>query len=159
MNDQVRVNLSELLPIIEEQLSSGKEVCFTPNGQSMLPLLVPGRDSVILNAPPSKLKKYDLPLYRRENGQFVLHRVIKVKHDGSYVMCGDNQFSHESGIKQNQIIGIVTSFTRNGKQISSKNIIYKIYCIIRVSDRKIYRLYTLAKNKTAKFLKKYGIKK
>lgn len=140
MNEKMRVNLSELLPIIEEQLAVGKEVCFSPKGISMLPLLVPERDSVILRSPPEKLKKYDLPLYRRENGQFVLHRVVKVKKDGSYVMCGDNQFSRESGIKQSQIIGIVTSFYRNDRHIKSNNLLYKLYCICRVNEQKIHRL-------------------
>lgn len=154
MNEKMRVSLSELLPIIEEQLSQGKEVCFSPKGTSMLPLLVPERDSVILKSPPEKLKKYDLPLYRRENGQFVLHRVVKIAKDGSYIMCGDAQFSRESGIKQSQIVGIVTAFYIDGKLVKSGNILYKLYCICRVKERQIHRLYVKLRQRGAKIKKK-----
>lgn len=147
MNEKMRVNLSELLPIIEEQLNAGKEVCFSPNGTSMLPMLHPGRDSVFLKSPPSDLKKYDLPLYRRADGQFVLHRIVKVKKNGTYIMCGDNQFVREYGIKNNQIIGIVTGFVRNGKHTSCRNPIYRFYCSIRVKDRYLYGLAVRIKRK------------
>lgn len=156
MNEQMRVTLSELLPIIDEMLASGKEVCFSPKGTSMLPLLNPDRDSVVVKSPPKKLKKYDLPLYRRSNGQFVLHRVVKVAKNGSYVMCGDNQFSRESGIRQNQIIGIVTSFYRNGKHIQSTNFLYRLYCIARVKERSLYRVYNKARSKISRRLKHGG---
>ena len=147
MNDKMRVNLAELLPIIEEQLASGKEVCFSPNGVSMLPMLVPERDSVFLKAAPDALKKYDLPLYRRENGQFVLHRVVRVLKNGTYVMCGDNQFSREDGVKNSQIIGVVTRFVRDGREISCKNLRYRIYCILRVKSRFAAGLFIRAKRK------------
>ena len=140
MNEKMRVNLAELLPIIEEQLNAGKEVCFSPNGISMLPLLHPGRDSVVLQSPPPALKKYDLPLYRRETGQFVLHRVVKIAKNGTYTMCGDNQYAREHGIKNNQIIGIVTSIYRDGKAISCRNPIYRLYCSVRVKERYVYGL-------------------
>jgi hypothetical protein len=39
-------------------------------------------------------KKYDVIFYRRENGQYVLHRIIKIKKDG-YVCRGDNQTAKE----------------------------------------------------------------
>lgn len=147
MNEKMRVNLAELLPIIEEQLNEGKEVCFSPNGVSMMPMLKAGRDSVFLSLPPEKLKKYDLPLYRRESGQFVLHRVVKVKKNGTYVMCGDNQYIREHNIKHNQIIGVVTSFVRKEKHISCKNPFYKIYCIVRVSSQYIRSLAKRLKRK------------
>lgn len=154
MNERMRVNLFELLPIIEEQLASGKEVCFTPKGSSMLPLLVPDRDEVVLTAPPEKLKKYDLPLYRRASGQFVLHRVVKVKKDGSYVMCGDNQYVREDGIKHGQIVGVVESFSRNGKKIKANSFLYGVYCVILVKFRKIQGLYMKIKGIAAKVLKR-----
>lgn len=154
MNERMRVNLCELLPIIEEQLAADNEVSFTPKGESMLPLLVPDRDAVVLKSPPLKLKKYDLPLYRRTGGQFVLHRVVKVEKDGSYTMCGDNQCVREKGIKHSQIVGVVTSFSRNGKTVNAKNIFYRIYCLLLVKYRRIQGLYSAFRRKAAKLAKK-----
>ena len=74
--------LDELMPLISERLSAGGSVRFSPHGTSMLPMLKDGRDQVVLSPLPDKLKKYDLPLYRRENGQYVLHRIVKVVPEG-----------------------------------------------------------------------------
>lgn len=152
MNEKMRVNLSEILPIIEEQLSYGKEVCFSPNGISMEPTLYAGRDSVTLKSPPPKLKKYDIPLYCRNDGQFVLHRVVKVNKDNTYTMCGDNQHWREKGISHNQIIGVVSSFIRNGKYISCDNFFYQAYSMLRVWERSVYGFFVRTKNKFKKII-------
>ena len=89
MSRQEELKLQDIWPVIEEKLNSGAEVTINPGGISMKPLVIPKRDSVILKKPPETLKKYDVALYRRKSGQFVLHRVVGIEADG-YVMCGDN---------------------------------------------------------------------
>ncbi|MBO5726751.1 MAG: S24/S26 family peptidase, partial [Clostridia bacterium] len=84
------VRLEELLPVLETVLQEGGEITFTPRGNSMRPMLKGGVDVITLKRFNRPLKKYALPLYRRENGQFVLHRVVGKNKDG-YVMRGDNQ--------------------------------------------------------------------
>ena len=70
--------LEQLLPLIQETLAQGKTFQFSPRGVSMQPMLIQGRDTVTLAPVDRELKKYDLPLYRRDNGAFVLHRIVKV---------------------------------------------------------------------------------
>ena len=118
--------LEQLMPLIQEQLDAGKNVKFKPRGVSMLPMLRQGIDSVVLSPVPKKLKKYDLPLYRRKSGQFVLHRIVKVGE--SYTCIGDNQFVYEPGLRHEQMIGLVTSFYRDQKEISVTAISYRLYC-------------------------------
>ena len=125
--EKKRVNLAEMLPIIEETLAAGGTVKLPITGTSMLPLLRRGRDTVTLTAVTSPLKKYDLPLYRRKDGAFVLHRVVKVQADGTYTMCGDNQWVQEPNIHEEQCIGVVCAITRNGKTVSVRNTTYKLY--------------------------------
>ena len=81
-----KVSLAELWPVMEEQINMGNTVRFGPKGTSMMPLIRQGIDSIVLKKAPDKLKKYDLPLYRRDDGHFVLHRVVGIDKDG-YVMC------------------------------------------------------------------------
>jgi len=76
---------------------------------------------------PSKLQRYDIPLYQRKNGSYVLHRIVKVEKDGTYTCAGDGQTSLETGVKREQIIAIIQSFTRKGKTISCKNKGYQLY--------------------------------
>ena len=73
----------------------------------MLPLIREGKDSVILVA-PDNLKKHDIVLYRRKNGAYVLHRIIKIRDD-EFIMCGDNQGQPERGIYRENIIAKVSS--------------------------------------------------
>lgn len=131
--------MDEMAVIIEEQLGSGGSVKFTPKGISMLPMLRNNQDVVVLRKPEGKLKKYDIPLYQRNNGSYVLHRVIKVNSDGSYVMCGDNQTIKENGITDDNIIGVVESFERKGKFYTCNNFRYKIYCRVWVFLRPLRR--------------------
>ena len=45
-------------------------------GNSMNPMLVEGRDRVIIVPPVFPLKKYDVPVYRKE-GHYTMHRIVK----------------------------------------------------------------------------------
>ena len=128
-------SFSELLPIMEEQLNNGQKVSFTVNGTSMQPMIISGKDSVVLRKPNGRLKKYDLPFYRRDDGQFVLHRVVKLQKDGNYTCRGDNQIINEPDGRPDQIIGVVESFTHKGKDWSVESFWYKLYCRLWMSMR------------------------
>jgi hypothetical protein len=133
------VRLEELMPLILQQLERGQPVKFSPRGTSMLPMLRQGRDSIVLSPVPAKLKKYDLPLYRRDNGQYVLHRVIRV--GDAYTCMGDNQFVPELGLRHEQMIGLVTAFCRDEKEIPVTNIAYRLYCRLWHFSRPLRHLW------------------
>ena len=123
-----QVRLVELLPVIEQTLASGGTVRLPITGTSMLPLLVAGRDTVVLGAVGGPLQKYDLPLYRRADGAFVLHRVVAVEQPGVYTMCGDNQWVKEPGVRQAQLIGRVERICRRGREFPVTAARYRAYC-------------------------------
>ena len=133
------IRLDELMPLIRERLAAGESVRFSPHGTSMLPLLKDGRDQVILSPLPDKLKKYDLPLYQRENGQYVLHRIVKVRDD--YTCMGDNQFVPEKGIRHDQMIAVVTHFVRKGKEYPTESFRYKAYCRVWCAARPVRHFF------------------
>ncbi len=117
--------LSEIFPLIEEKLKSGGMVTFKPNGTSMLPMLRPGIDSVTIKR-VEKLNKNDVILYKRQDGSFVLHRIIAKEKDG-YVLRGDNQWFCERGITDDMVIGTLIEFTRTNKKVSCKSMYYRAY--------------------------------
>ena len=124
-------SLSDTIDIIEEVIGSGGEFRLFPKGVSMRPLLVQGRDSVILRKRKGiPAKKHDIAFYKRLDGQFVLHRVMKIKKDGTYVMCGDNQFAFEEGIVPAQIIGYVSDIYRGEKKFSVRALKYRAYVFV-----------------------------
>jgi hypothetical protein len=123
-----KVALEELMPLIREQLAGGQTVTFFPHGVSMLPLLREGKDSVTLSAPPQRLKKYDIALYQRQNGQYVLHRVARCGK--TYTFVGDNQVYLEKNIRHEQIIAICTAFSRGGKRTSANALRWRVYAVL-----------------------------
>lgn len=121
------VRLDDLMPLIRESLAQGRSVRFSPRGTSMLPMLRQGLDTVTLSPlPERKLYKYELPMYQRENGQFVIHRIIKAGE--TYTCMGDNQFQKEPGLTHEQMIALVTGFTRDGKEHSVEDMSHWFYC-------------------------------
>ena len=109
----------------EQQLERYGKILRTNVGVSMLPLLREGRDVMIIERPNGRLKKYDVPLYRRGD-DYVLHRIIKVKPDG-YDIIGDNCVSIERDVKEEQVIGVLTGIIRDGKEYSLDSFTYKLY--------------------------------
>ncbi len=116
----------ELMELVRECTAKGQSIGYLPfAGGSMLPMLRQGRDKVELSPLPEKLKKYDLPVYRFPSGKYVMHRVIKVEDD-HYICNGDNLFAFEK-VYPDQLIAIVSAFTRDGKRISVDSFGYKLY--------------------------------
>ena len=118
--------MDSLVPLFLERLAAGQNVKFSPQGVSMLPMLRQGIDTVTLSPLPDRLKKYDLPLYRRDDGKYVLHRVVDV--GDTYTCVGDNQFVLEHGLRHDQMIALVTGFTRGEKKHSVTELPYRLYC-------------------------------
>ena len=114
---KIEFDLAEYVPLINEVIESGGEFRLFPRGTSMLPLLRQGKDSVVLVKKQQQLRKRDIIFYRRPNGQFVLHRIVKKVKDGTYVLCGDNQTVPEKGIDDSMIIASVSAVYRNEKRI------------------------------------------
>ena len=120
------VRLDDVMPQIRELLHKGQSVRLYPKGVSMMPMLRQGIDSVLLSPVKGTLKKYDLPFYQRRDGHYVLHRIVKVGE--RYTCIGDNQFHYEKGIRQEQLIAVVTGFYRDEKYWPVTSFRYKCYC-------------------------------
>lgn len=84
-------------------------------GNSMSPFLIHKRDTVYLRKPAFPLRRGDIVLYRRSSGDFILHRVCKIKN-GLYTMAGDAQTLLEPSISEEQIIAVAVSALRKGRE-------------------------------------------
>jgi hypothetical protein len=125
-----RVSLEEFSTVVLPMLEKNIDVTITTTGNSMYPLWVHKRDSVLLTSCDKfNLRKGDIPLYKRANGQYVLHRIVKVNKD-SYDMCGDAQWNIEYSVPKENIIAVVKAFTRKGKEYSCKSSVYSAYSIL-----------------------------
>ena len=93
----------------------------------MLPFIRPQRDIIVVRHYEGEAECRDVILYRRNGGKLVLHRILKVDVDG-YVLCGDNQYKKEYGIKKEQVLGVLDGVYRDEKYIDCKKSRgYKVY--------------------------------
>lgn len=117
MENKKRISLDEIYPAIQETLENGGTVELPITGTSMFPLLKAGRDTVIIKA-DSSYNVGDIIFYRRDDGHFVLHRIVGADENG-YILCGDNQVALERNITEKHIIAKVIEINRDGKIIPS----------------------------------------
>lgn len=110
----------------ELELEKTGQLIYCNKGVSMRPLIRQGKDLMVIKKVTEPPKKYDAILYKRQNGQYVLHRILKVKNQG-YVLCGDNMYTLEHDVKPEQVLGILTAVIRGGKEIPVTNKFYKLY--------------------------------
>lgn len=131
--------MSALTPLMEEILTSGGTVELTVTGRSMEPMLHDGVSRVRLAA-PRKLRRGDLPLYRRADGSYVLHRVTAVDGDG-VTCCGDAQWVLEPNIARSQIVAVMEAFDRKGgRWVRVDSALYGVYWHVWLTIRPLRHL-------------------
>ncbi|MBQ4608162.1 MAG: S24/S26 family peptidase [Clostridia bacterium] len=97
-------------------VEEGKEVSIIVTGSSMNPFLIHQRDTVFFRRPDRPLRRGDIVFYQRDNGQYVLHRIVRVRGD-MFDIIGDAQTEIERGVRREQIFALVTKVKRKGKLI------------------------------------------
>ena len=109
------LDTQEFLDNVCQMLAEGRSNIPVPvAGGSMVPFLHHG-DTVFLSVPDSPLKRGDIVLYQRSSGRYILHRIWKVRADGSLVMVGDAQQDRELIPSQSQVRARVVSVVHEGK--------------------------------------------
>lgn len=127
MSQIKRTDMESIYPLIEEKISEGGSIKIQVTGYSMYPLVENRRGSVLL-VKAEKIKKGDVPLFKRDDGSYILHRVVG-KKNGAYKMRGDYEQKIEYPVYPEQIVAVAKGFYRNEKYISCDSFLYKLYKI------------------------------
>ena len=121
----------------EAYLDQHGTLVYTNVGKSMLPLLRQGRDLMVIEKrPPGRLRRFDAVLYSPVPGRYILHRIIAVR-ETDYVILGDNCIRKETGITDDQILGVLTAIRRGSRTIRADS--FGVRAFVRVW----YALYPL----------------
>ena len=111
----------------EDYIDKYGSITYKNKGVSMLPLLREGKDLFTIEKKSGeRCRRGDVVLYKKGQNRYVLHRVVEVR-ENDYVILGDNCIKREYGIKDEDILGVMTSFVRNGKEHKVEDTDYKIY--------------------------------
>ena len=108
------VDIDAYMPVLRELLAQGQSVSLTVTGESMSPFLRHGRDQIRLAAVTAPPQRGDMVFFRRRNGLYIMHRVLRRMPDGNYAIIGDGQQQVESPIAPEQIFAVVTQVCRKG---------------------------------------------
>lgn len=138
---------------IEETLQKNGYLCMTPLGNSMLPLLRGGRDTIYLEQSKGRLKRGDIALYRSKDGRYVLHRVIAV-YPGYYEFRGDNSAEADAPVEDGQVLGVLKKFYRGGRWIECSSRACRIYSAIWLAMYPVRRIFIKFRHRAARVLKK-----
>ena len=142
----------------EDCLDRFGSLTYRNKGVSMMPLLKEGRDLFsLIPKGAGRCKKYDVVLYRNSKGQYVLHRIVKVRPD-DYVIRGDNTYSDEYH-KDSDILAVMTSFVHKGKEHTVDEAGYRLYSVLRTQSYPIRKQYIKLRRFGGKILRRLGLRK
>lgn len=114
--DVKQVDTREYVSVLRGIAEEGKVVSMLIAGSSMAPFLCHNRDYIYFTKPERELRRGDMVFYQRDRGQYVMHRIYRVKPDG-YYMVGDAQTQIEGPLRREQIFAVITQVKRDGKMI------------------------------------------
>jgi signal peptidase len=117
---------AELIPLLTEAvLCRGARARLTVTGSSMWPLVRHG-DVVEISAVGDRpVAVDDLLLARRDNGSYVLHRVVRVS-DGSIYLLGDAQTLREGPLRREQCIAVVVAAWHGDHPLPLTNPVFRL---------------------------------
>lgn len=103
--------------MLRSLVEEGKQVSLIISGCSMSPFLIHARDAICFAKPDRELQKGDMVFFQRSDGNFVMHRIYKIKN-GAYYIIGDAQTTMEGPIRREQIFALIKQVRRKGKWIA-----------------------------------------
>ncbi len=138
MSNTHRKSIGDMVPVIDEVISAGGNVRLDVKGYSMWPLLRSEIDSVLLKK-PTDIKKYDVVLFKRTDGTFALHRIVKITNS-SLTTVGDNQYIFDQTVTPDAVIAKAVEFQRGKRRIGEKNIrLFGVFWVALFPLRRLLR--------------------
>lgn len=104
----MQLKIKDFEDVMLKALDDGLEYLLPLNGTSMEPFLHTGDLAIIKRAP---VKKLDVILYKRSDGAYIFHRVLKIKKN-FYLVTGDNQRKLEI-VNKPQVLAVMYGFCHN----------------------------------------------
>ncbi len=136
MKKRVDSNYSRIVVMsVLEMLNDGEDYPIKATGSSMKPFIRDGDTLIISALKKDEISTGDILLYERDNGQFVFHRLYKIEADNTFSFVGDNQFSVEKGIRENQILAKVVKIIHEGRVIECNSIAFRTITILYMRFR------------------------
>ncbi len=143
---------------IEDQLREEGYLLKLTKGISMEPMLRQYKEESLIRIPDREPRKYDVVLFKRDNGQYVLHRIVGSRGT-AFRIRGDNCMGTEL-VEREQILGILAGFYRGETYVDcSTDKAYLRYSYMRVATFPLRRARIRIVQISSHILRKLHIKK
>lgn len=108
-------------------ISEGKTVKLTVKGNSMNPFLVSMRDQMTLGPwKDEDIRKGCVALVKDSRDSYLIHRIIK-REENTVTLLGDGNIGFTETATLDNIIGIMYSVTRKGREWTSDSLLWRFY--------------------------------
>lgn len=127
--------LPEKLRTIEEELAEQGVYYGTTTGDSMEPLLHHRRQTIVLKPlDGARAEKDDVILVKREDGHYVLHRVVRVLPGGGYITRGDNRLHRDLPVPEEQVLARFDGYYHGTDFVPVNSARYRAYLLFWVKN-------------------------
>lgn len=144
MSDEGRIiDGNEAREIGASLLSEGRSVRFKLGGSSMFPFLRQGDVAAIDPLPMSQLKLGQVIVFEN-NGRWIAHRLVAIKKDGNSLRLlaqGDSVKTPDSPVLEAHYLGVIGSFSRNGKYHRMDGLMNELYAKMLLTFRPFPQLF------------------
>ena len=115
-----------LMPEYEALLRQGAELPLVVSGESMLPFLRPGLDTVYLKAAAGAPRRGEIAFYRRFDGSYILHRVSRSEGERCWFL-GDAQTRVEGPLPAGCVFACVTAVRRGERLVRPGDMLWRFF--------------------------------
>ncbi len=120
------IDTVEYVSALRELTEAGREVSMRIAGSSMSPFLIHNRDTITFRKPDRPLRAGDMVFYQRRSGQFVMHRICRIRPEGLYIV-GDAQTEIEGPVCPDQVFAVITRVHRKGRWIGPEDFWWRFF--------------------------------
>lgn len=147
------IPMESLAELFSLQMENGGIARLVVTGSSMHPTLRDRRDVVYLSTIDRPLKKKDLILYQRDNGQYILHRIVSKPINDQFICSGDNQWEKEP-VRRDQALAIVKKCKRGKKLLTERSFGLRLWVTFWVAIFPLRRPILAARRSVGKLIRK-----
>ena len=117
--DELLLNNDLFFIEVNRMLSKGCRVTMRPQGDSMIPFIKGGRDSVVLQK-TKEVDTGDIVLAHIPEKGYVLHRIYKMEGE-QLVLMGDGNLRATERCRKEDVLGKVVRILRDGQYVESSS--------------------------------------
>jgi len=114
--------------LLWQMASEGRAIRFTARGRSMRPFILDGDRVTVMPARPDELRRLSIALFTRDEGQPVLHRLVRTEIRNGHILLvtrGDRLLAPAETTPAANLLGRVVAIERRGRVMNPDSPLFR----------------------------------